>query len=161
MLCSCCVTVISNLALNKPATLSSTLNYNDAERAVDGDTSGEFSDGSTCTHTELDSYEINPWWTVDLGGTYDVSKVLIYNRADCCGTLGFVDVDSDRAIVGQKALVCYSCIVLTFTTSKSTFIDSWSQTAIGYFKMHHTNYLRTVRFYSIYQHTILYTSYTG
>lgn len=38
---------------------------------------------NTFNHT-LD--ELNPWVEIDLGKTYDISKIEIVNRKDCCGT---------------------------------------------------------------------------
>jgi hypothetical protein len=39
-------------------------------------------DDKTCSHTNL---EKNPWWKIDLGATYNVESVKVWNRADCCG----------------------------------------------------------------------------
>ena len=38
--------------------------------------------GQTCTHTRR---QTNPWWSVDLGAEYNIGRVRIYNRRDCCG----------------------------------------------------------------------------
>lgn len=75
----------TNLAYQKKATQSS--NYGQhagqASKAVDGNTSGNWKNGSlSCTK---DGGTNNPWWTVDLGEIYDVSKIEIWNRTDCCG----------------------------------------------------------------------------
>jgi hypothetical protein len=53
-----------------------------AASAVDGNTDGNFSDGSV-TSTNLDP---NPWWQVDLGASAAVSSIAIWNRTDCCGS---------------------------------------------------------------------------
>ncbi|HLK65117.1 MAG TPA: discoidin domain-containing protein [Bryobacteraceae bacterium] len=53
-----------------------------AEVAVDGNTDGNFFDGSV-TATNL---EANPWWQVDLGTATTVGTVVIWNRTDCCGS---------------------------------------------------------------------------
>jgi hypothetical protein len=77
--------VISNLAQGKTATQSSTLpGYptDGAAAAVDGNTDGNFFDGSV-TATNLDS---NAWWQVDLGASAAVSYVVVWNRTDCCST---------------------------------------------------------------------------
>ncbi|GMH43799.1 hypothetical protein BSKO_11733 [Bryopsis sp. KO-2023] len=50
------------------------------KRAVDGNTDSGYFSGS-CTHTKKQK---NPWWRVDLGATYQVTKVVITNRGDCC-----------------------------------------------------------------------------
>ncbi len=66
-----------NLALNGIASESST-NYHSAGVAIDGNTDGNFSNGSV-THTYAD----NPsWWMVDLRATYPISEIVIWNRTD-------------------------------------------------------------------------------
>lgn len=69
-----------NIALNKTATQSSTLYGAEAGRAVDGNTNGDYGQGSV-THTDLEN---QAWWMVDLGGIYDISEVQIFNRTDFC-----------------------------------------------------------------------------
>jgi hypothetical protein len=69
-----------NLARGKPASQSSTSEWSrahDAQGAVDGVINGGFA-----FHT---ANQANPWWQVDLGGTYRLSEVRLYNRLDCCG----------------------------------------------------------------------------
>ncbi len=68
-----------NLALNKPATQSSTsawsfspLPEQDARGGNNGSVSGEMG-----FHTET---ELDPWWQVDLGGEFLIRQVVIYNR---------------------------------------------------------------------------------
>ena len=69
--------VVTNMALNKHATQSSTMYSGDASRAVDGDTNtvealwdnGRFS----CSHT--DEGDLSAWWKVDLGKEVVVSQV--------------------------------------------------------------------------------------
>jgi hypothetical protein len=76
---------ISNLALGKLATQSSTFHPTPnavASRAVDGNTDGNFYNGSV---TATDA-EQNPWWQVDLGSSAAVSSIVIWNRTDCCGS---------------------------------------------------------------------------
>ena len=75
----------TNVAFNKIASQSSTLPgfFSDgAAAAVDGNTDGNFFDGSV-TATNLDP---NAWWQVDLGVSTAVNSVAIFNRTDCCGT---------------------------------------------------------------------------
>ena len=72
-----------NLALGKIASQSSTLaGYPTAvaASAVDGNTEGNFLDGSVSS-TNLD---VNPWWQVDLGASATISSIVIWNRTDCC-----------------------------------------------------------------------------
>ncbi|XP_033746878.1 fucolectin-like [Pecten maximus] len=59
--------VISNVALNKPTTQSSTLNA--SSLAVDG-----FVDPPTCMSTSGTGYQ---WWQVDLGAVYTITNVSI------------------------------------------------------------------------------------
>ncbi|XP_041946404.1 uncharacterized protein LOC121707722 [Alosa sapidissima] len=68
-----------NLALDAPSVLSSTYGGM-ADHAVDGRKDGMFNAGS-CTHTET---ETNPWWRVDLSRPYNITRVTITNRGDCC-----------------------------------------------------------------------------
>ena len=70
----------ANLALNKPATQSSTL-YTSAAAAVDGNTNGNFANASV-THT---SNTFQPWWQVDLGASQSLQTIRLWNRTDCCG----------------------------------------------------------------------------
>ncbi|CAM4630528.1 unnamed protein product [Leuciscus chuanchicus] len=69
-----------NLALEATAVLSSTLNTHGAQNAVDGNRNSNLHHGS-CTHTHADK---DPWWRVDLGEEYKVTRVSITNRGDCC-----------------------------------------------------------------------------
>ncbi|XP_070537457.1 uncharacterized protein [Ptychodera flava] len=70
-----------NLASDKIASQSSIYAYGSAIKAIDGDKTNDYS-GRSCTHTQK---EYQPWWKVDLGGEYEIHKVIITNRADCCG----------------------------------------------------------------------------
>ena len=49
-----------------------------AAKAVDGCTNGRFWD-NTVTHTNRDN---KAWWQVDLGATYEIERIEIYNRID-------------------------------------------------------------------------------
>jgi len=78
-------TPAADLALNKPATQSSTLpDYatTGPQGAVDGNTDGNFFHGSV-THTNA---EANAWWQVDLGASAAINSVVIWNRTDACCT---------------------------------------------------------------------------
>ncbi|XP_070210577.1 fucolectin-like [Littorina saxatilis] len=74
---------LSNVALNKPATQSTSHGSGgEAQRVVDGNKATHV---NYCTHTaDTDS---NPyrWWRVDLEGLFEVHAVVITNRGDCCG----------------------------------------------------------------------------
>jgi len=70
----------SNVALSGTATQSSEAFGGSPGKAIDGNTDGIFGNGSV-THT---AGEPNPWWQVDLGQTYPIDRIVIWNRADCC-----------------------------------------------------------------------------
>ena len=70
------------MARNKSADQSSTFSSRAASYTVDGNTDGGFylSRGhiNTCTHTAgNDQY---PWWRVDLGKTYEIHSIVLFNR---------------------------------------------------------------------------------
>jgi hypothetical protein len=67
-----------NIARNGKATQSSTDFGGPAEYAIDGQTSGKYTDKST-THTASSS---SPWWEVDLGKVVSVEKIEVWNRTD-------------------------------------------------------------------------------
>ena len=71
-----------NLALGKPASQSSTAAGGTADRAVDGNTNGNFA-GNSVTHT---GFENQPWWQVDLGSVHQIGVAKLWNRTDCCGS---------------------------------------------------------------------------
>ncbi|XP_078692157.1 fucolectin-like [Branchiostoma floridae x Branchiostoma belcheri] len=71
-----------NVARGKNAYQTSTLwkKRAVAGRAVDGNTDADF-DSRSCTHTRN---EANPSWWVDLGVSFHIKTVVIFNRQDCC-----------------------------------------------------------------------------
>jgi alpha-L-fucosidase 2 len=71
----------ANLAFNKTATQSSTDWSAPADRAVDGNTDGNFWNGSV-THTQVEN---QAWWHVDLGSVQTIGRIDVWNRTDCCG----------------------------------------------------------------------------
>ena len=78
-------TVSGNVAYHKTASQSANPNKDwsrqfPAERAVDGDTNPDMHQGH-CAHPDT-VWGQNAWWVVDLGGTYNIYKVIIYNRGD-------------------------------------------------------------------------------
>lgn len=72
---------VTNVALNKPATQVSTYSTAVAGLAVDGNTDGAFWNGSV-THTATGAHD---WWQLDLGSSYSLATVKVWNRTDCCG----------------------------------------------------------------------------
>ena len=77
-----------NVALGGTASQKSTDYGGRASRAIDNNTSGNWGSNSI-THTPETS---NPWWRVQLDNFYEISKVYVYNRRDCCSNriLNFV-----------------------------------------------------------------------
>jgi hypothetical protein len=83
-----------NVALNKPAKQSSDYVENPDDPAgkanlavngaIDPQTGAMLASwyGNQVTHTKL---EKSPWWQVDLGRSYDIQSITVWNRTDCCG----------------------------------------------------------------------------
>ncbi|XDV35092.1 hypothetical protein PO909_005123 [Leuciscus waleckii] len=67
-----------NLALGATAVQSSTSGVLVAKNAVDGNRDSSYSPGS-CSHTNVDK---DPWWRVDLGKVFNVTRVSITSRGD-------------------------------------------------------------------------------
>jgi putative heme-binding domain-containing protein len=93
-----------NVARGGKATQSSTAHGGAPGRAIDGNTSGIYNDG-TSTHTQEGTDD--PWWEVDLGREVPVEKIVVWNRTD--GALGnrlnnFVVrvLDADKRTVFQS-----------------------------------------------------------
>ncbi|MEO0472106.1 MAG: polysaccharide lyase family 7 protein [Bacteroidota bacterium] len=70
-----------NLALNKSTSQSTTDYGGVSSRAVDGNTNGNWNVGSI-THT--DPAFSNGWWEVDLGASYPIGNIVVWNRTNCC-----------------------------------------------------------------------------
>ena len=68
-----------NVARGGRASQKNTAYGGDAKRAIDGNTSGDYNSG-TQTHTEENTPE--PWWQVDLGESYPLERIVVYNRRD-------------------------------------------------------------------------------
>ncbi len=69
-----------DLAQGRPATQSSSGFGGSADRAVDGNTSGNWAD-SSLSHTLLDD---QAWWEVDVGSVQPIASIEVWNRTDCC-----------------------------------------------------------------------------
>lgn len=72
-----------NIAPSGRASQKETAHGGDAQRAIDGNTRGDWGAG-TSTHTPEDRG--NPWWEVDLGSERPIERIVIWNRTD--GDLG-------------------------------------------------------------------------
>ena len=91
---------MTNLALGRSASQSSTDFGAGASRAVDGNTNGNSSSGSV-THTIT---QTQPWWKVDLGASYNINNIVLWNRTDCCAHLlsNYTVYVSDSDISGNN-----------------------------------------------------------
>lgn len=73
----------TNVAFNKPTSLSSQYNNNDSQfgsaNGVDG-----FHDYAGHWDMVHSAWETSPWWEVELLDSYDINKIIVYNRPDCC-----------------------------------------------------------------------------
>ena len=77
---------VLNVALNRHATQSSTSAWSsDPDPAVDARVANN-GDVFSQKHFHT-SFEIGPWWQVDLGGLHFIDKVIIFNRIDCSDRL--------------------------------------------------------------------------
>ena len=65
------------MALGKNASMSSTELEYTADRAVDGNTAQTLASGS-CSSTQVDAFDVEAWWRVDLGGVYSITKIEIH-----------------------------------------------------------------------------------
>eukprot|EP00105_Crassostrea_gigas_P010092 XP_011425251.1 PREDICTED: fucolectin-1 [Crassostrea gigas] len=70
---------MSDIALGKPATQSSTFDPFIAKYAVDGNRGTDFIK-DMCSHTADADIDTNPWWLVDLQAVYYIKTVRILNR---------------------------------------------------------------------------------
>ncbi len=91
---------IEELAGGRPTAQTSTLNGFTADRGANGDL-GDF------THTVSDDLE--PAWTVDLGGPRWIGRVVLHNRRGCCGSrlrdITVEVLDGDGAVVYASPLL--------------------------------------------------------
>ncbi len=69
----------TNLALNQPATQSSTQIGAEASRGNDGNTDGNFWSTNSVT---LTNWTHQPWWEVELQDNCNIDEIYIYNRTD-------------------------------------------------------------------------------
>ena len=67
-----------NIAVGQKVTQSSMYAQAKAERAVDGNTDGDYAKGSV-SHTAVQD---NPWWQIDLGNQYPIDRITLWNRTD-------------------------------------------------------------------------------
>lgn len=77
---------LQNISIGKSARQSSDWDntYAGAEKAVDGNTDGNFKIGNTANTITHTRDEDSPWWEVDLGSVHEIGYIYIWNRLDCC-----------------------------------------------------------------------------
>ncbi len=68
-----------NIAPRGQATQSSTDYDGPAQRAIDGNTDGDYVKAKSTTHTARSS---NPWWQVELAESAKIDRIVIWNRTD-------------------------------------------------------------------------------
>lgn len=101
-----------NLATSGTARQSTTSFNGGAERAIDGNTDGTWSNDSV-SHT---AFEANPWWEVDLGAMQEVSRIVIWNRTD-----GQLQTRLDRfrvSLLDDQGRVVWQQVVYDFPNPK-------------------------------------------
>ena len=143
-----------------------------AEKAIDGKTSGDYFEGSV-THTEAGSFV---WWELDLGSDQEITKIVIYNRTDCCAErinpARILLRNSEHKTVWQHNIKStqkrYEFAVTLTTTSLSpigrnllrnaTFQQSTNPPLPDYWDLNHT---AAVTFKDLYSHYGIDASATG
>jgi hypothetical protein len=59
--------------------------YGFAEKAIDGNTDGQWQNNNSNTLTRTNGRAEYEWWQGDLGKSRDIGRVVLHNRTDCCG----------------------------------------------------------------------------
>jgi F5/8 type C domain len=75
---------LPNLALKKPVTSSSQWAAGDAAKAVDGNFNTVYNQNS-CFASGVGDTTGKAWWAVDLEAAYNITHVVVTNRADGWG----------------------------------------------------------------------------
>ncbi len=70
---------LENIALQGKATQISTYRRGEAEHAIDGNTEGDYHKAYSVTHNNETN---DPWWEVDLSGSFKIAKIVLWNRTD-------------------------------------------------------------------------------
>lgn len=103
----------TNLALNKPATLSTTLGGFIASNCNNGNL-------TDFCHSNAASGD---WWKVDLQANYNVNKVVVYNRTDCCQSRAAnfkIEISTTGNFTGEQTLL-YQAGVSEYPGYPSTY----------------------------------------
>ena len=69
-----------NIALGGRATQSSTAFEGAAQRAIDGNTDGQYFNSNSVTHSAAN--ETDPWWEVALADESVIERIVVWNRTD-------------------------------------------------------------------------------
>ena len=76
------------------------------ERAIDGNTNGDFGK-ATVSSTPVRS--VNPYWQLELAYEVQVNKIIIWNRTDCCverlSNFKVLLLDSNKKIFWSKSFI--------------------------------------------------------
>ncbi len=75
----------TNIAFGKSVSQSTTRDFYNAERAIDGNTSGSFAIGSIAVTRQGDRHVAGSWWQIDLGQVTGVEQVKAYPHTDVGG----------------------------------------------------------------------------
>ena len=68
-----------NIARTGKASQSSTDYGGEPQRAIDGNTNGDYFAASSTTHTKQEN---SPWWEVDLDSERPIDRIVVWNRTD-------------------------------------------------------------------------------
>lgn len=95
-----------NIAVRGQASQSSTDFGGLAERAIDGNTEGDYYKANSVTHTASGS---NPWWEVDLTSSTAIDRVVVWNRTDGGSHVRLAGailklLDEQRQVVWESAI---------------------------------------------------------
>ncbi|NLU90475.1 discoidin domain-containing protein [Chitinophaga sp. Ak27] len=98
-----------NVAQGKTTLQSSDFGIGLSNKAVDGDTNGNYAAGSV-THTMDGNTAMEPWWQVDLGSIVTIDSISIWNRTDCCDQRlkGFYLFVSNAAFNGNSLVSTFA-----------------------------------------------------
>ena len=114
------VSLGTNLATDGTATQSTTYSTYNANKAIDGNTDGNWGAGSV-THTDKGS---QPSWTLDLGAVKNIDTIRLWNRTDCCSSrlVNFHVFVSDTPFTGSS---------IATSQAQSGVLDSYNSGTAG------------------------------
>lgn len=93
-----------NVATSGTAAQSSTAYEGVAQRAIDGNTDGQYFNSNSVTHTAADSTD--PWWEVTLAQAAPLERIVLWNRTDGgASIMGRLNGAVVRVLNDQRELV--------------------------------------------------------